>query len=726
MGKRVINYRPLLFVFVGLILGIIISRLFLLTSISRWVLYVALFLILGAVIGVFIYTFRMKNLDANNVFRKNVFMYLRLSTIFLFLALILGMSISILPYRNILSLKPIYDVEVTGTVSRDLQFKDTSTRFILSDCYVKGDSVIRLKFDVCVTTYANAHIDYGDNITFHADLSAYNYSNKSMWTQIASGVGYSTYIGVDDYTINFSNPTIRDRIKNRANDVLIDSMDKTNAGIAMAMLFGDKSNLDDETKDTFAHVGISHILAVSGLHVSIIILVLYFFMKKLRINKWIGFIIYSLILLFYTYLCGFAISVFRASIMGMVLYLLGNIGWEYDSISSLSIAGSIILLFAPLALFTLSFQLSFLCIFSIITLAPTITKLFEKVKCPKLFARAIAISISTTLGLIPVMMEHFASVSLLGILFNLVVIPIFTLVFPILLAVIILSMIFGFFSFLLFIPNLLLYVIRWIAGLGSNIDAFVLHTFRVGYWLLLFTTILCLSIHFLMMKKKFKFIINISLIILILPFVIYGFIPARYSEEQLVINYQTNSNVVYYMYDNEVYLIGSDINSRNLVTLSRELRISKIDNIIAYDFSIKDLQNFTEICENMNVQNVYLPSSLNYDELKERLVGVHIYSDSISLGNIVLRDIVHNDVTIGCEIITQTHGSIIIEKNKISKSHITYLYNEYADSDYLVCNKLNKEVSIDIMSPKNIITHGDSENMISLFEQDKYIFYIGV
>ena len=61
-------------------------------------------------------------------------------------------------------------------------------------------------------------------------------------------------------------------------------MDENNSNIAMAMLFGDKSNLDESTRSNFAHIGISHILAVSGLHISIIISALYFIMKIFKLG----------------------------------------------------------------------------------------------------------------------------------------------------------------------------------------------------------------------------------------------------------------------------------------------------------------------------------------------------------------------------------------------------------------------------------------------------------
>ena len=90
----------------------------------------------------------------------------------------------------------------------------------------------------------------------------------------------------------------------------------------------------------------------------------FFLLYFLTPNSWKNLVIFMGSLVFYSYLCSFTPSVCRASIMAIVLTLCDIYLIEYDSLSSLSIAGLIILAFSPFALFTISFQLSFLCIFA--------------------------------------------------------------------------------------------------------------------------------------------------------------------------------------------------------------------------------------------------------------------------------------------------------------------------------------------------------------------------
>ena len=110
------------------------------------------------------------------------------------------------------------------------------------------------------------------------------------------------------------------------------------------MLFGGKQGLSDELKDMFSYSGISHILAVSGLHIGVLVSLIYYCLKKIKLNKFVKLILLATVLIFYSYLCDFTPSVCRASIMAVILCLCDLYKIQYDALSSLSIAGIIILL----------------------------------------------------------------------------------------------------------------------------------------------------------------------------------------------------------------------------------------------------------------------------------------------------------------------------------------------------------------------------------------------
>jgi competence protein ComEC len=178
-------------------------------------------------------------------------------------------------------------------------------------------------------------------------------------------------------------------------------MSSENASIAYAMLFGEKDGINKNIYNIFSIAGISHILAVSGLHIGVLIAILLLILKKCKASKLVTFITISSILIMYNTICGFSNSVVRASIMAMILLGANLFGKQYDALSSLSLAGIIICLFNPFALFSVGFQLSFACVFAIITLVPTINRGFEKIKFDNAFTKTLSMSMATSVALIP-------------------------------------------------------------------------------------------------------------------------------------------------------------------------------------------------------------------------------------------------------------------------------------------------------------------------------------
>ena len=119
-------------------------------------------------------------------------------------------------------------------------------------------------------------------------------------------------------------------------------LSNTNANLAYSSIFGDRSELDEETYDYFKLSGVAHLLAVSGLHVGILVLILNKVFDGLRLKRWLKLIFLSIMLILYSYLCGFTTSVVRASIMAICLVGARTLFKEYDSLSSKGVAGIIL------------------------------------------------------------------------------------------------------------------------------------------------------------------------------------------------------------------------------------------------------------------------------------------------------------------------------------------------------------------------------------------------
>lgn len=149
-------------------------------------------------------------------------------------------------------------------------------------------------------------------------------------------------------------------------------------GLLKAMFLGDKMDLSREQKLLYEENGVAHLLAVSGLHVSIVGGTLFHFFRKRRCSYAISCMIGSSVLLFYAIMTGFGNSVFRAVIMFFCFLVAQYFGIEYDIVSSMSLAGLLMLFDSPWRLLESGCIISFVSIFAIGMLLPFAKELKEK------------------------------------------------------------------------------------------------------------------------------------------------------------------------------------------------------------------------------------------------------------------------------------------------------------------------------------------------------------
>ncbi len=201
------------------------------------------------------------------------------------------------------------------------------------------------------------------------------------------------------------------------------------AGVLQAMLLGDKSALDEELQTLYQDNGIAHILAVSGLHLSILGMGFYRLLRKLRLNHSAAAVLSAVLILGYGILTGCSGSALRAVIMLLVQFLSRSLGRTYDMLSALSLACLLLLLYRPYLLFSAGFQLSFGAVFSLALAAELPTPAHP-------FLSGIAQSLLLQLFTLPILLYHYFQLPVYSILLNLLVLPLLSfLVYAALLAV---------------------------------------------------------------------------------------------------------------------------------------------------------------------------------------------------------------------------------------------------------------------------------------------------
>ena len=210
-----------------------------------------------------------------------------------------------------------------------------------------------------------------------------------------------------------------------------------------ALLLGQRQEISKELSDNYSKAGAIHILAVSGLHVGIILLILSFVLKPLeRVNKGklIKLVLVILFLWFFAVLAGMSASVTRAVTMFSAIAL-GQFFNKRNAVEhSLIFSMFIILLWKPLFLFDVGFQLSYTAVFGIIWVQPVLYQLWK----PTFFIvdkgwQLISVSVAAQLGVLPISLFYFHQFPGLFFISNLIIIPFLGVILGLGLVVLVLS-----------------------------------------------------------------------------------------------------------------------------------------------------------------------------------------------------------------------------------------------------------------------------------------------
>ncbi len=284
------------------------------------------------------------------------------------------------------------------------------------------------KYDVLFYGYEEMELKPGDKINgeFLLRLTAPDGSKESAYHQ-GNGLSFIAYCRGDltvtqgnDKDIRYFPQRLRSTILNKLDEIF----PPDTADFAKALLLGDTAGLTYMQDIAFQTSGIRHIVAVSGLHVSILFALIYTLSGKMPFTAAI-FGIPTLIL--FACVAGLSPSIVRACIMQSVMILALLFRREYDPPSALATAVIVIILANPFSVVSVSFQLSCGCIVGIFLFSARLQRyVYSKVKGFTFKAkalRAIGSAVSVTVGTMivttPLCALYFGSISLVGVLTNL-------------------------------------------------------------------------------------------------------------------------------------------------------------------------------------------------------------------------------------------------------------------------------------------------------------------
>lgn len=239
---------------------------------------------------------------------------------------------------------------------------------------------------------------------------------------------------------------VREKLRN----VISSSIPSPESNLMMGILLGKRKELPKEIEDSFRRTGTIHILAASGLHISIVMAFFILLFRKLKFKRAAIHLLTVIPVIFYALLAGGSPSVVRASIMGVLFLLASAVEKDYNPLRALFFSAFVLLLINPYNLFNTSFQMSFSAVAGILILYPffisllpsktDLRKLLEQKLSKKtasiitegcyFLVMTVVISISAQLALMPVLAYYFNEISLVNLPANLILIPLTSVILP--------------------------------------------------------------------------------------------------------------------------------------------------------------------------------------------------------------------------------------------------------------------------------------------------------
>ncbi len=321
-------------------------------------------------------------------------------------------------------------VNFIGTVIEQPEKRPGKTRLII-EAEKLGDKEVNGK--VVVNVLQLPEFEYGDKIRFYGKLEIppefedFSYKNYLAKDKIFV---YSPWSSADLVSKNNGNFVqgflykIRSSLENNIEKII----PRPESGFAQGILFGTCSNISEQTMEDFNRTGLTHLLALSGFNITIIIIALFWVLKFLPKKYALVITIFAVIA--FVLMTGASASVVRASIMGLAGLLALHSGREIGSYFALVFASFLMVLWnSKTLLFDVSFQLSVAGVLGIIIFVPVLEKsqFFKKLPETLGFKHAISATLGAQIAVAPLSIFYFETFSLVAPLANPLIAPLIPL-----------------------------------------------------------------------------------------------------------------------------------------------------------------------------------------------------------------------------------------------------------------------------------------------------------
>ncbi len=520
----------------------------------------------------------------------------------------------------------------------------------------------KASFDLVLVADYKVSLTRGDFITFNGVISSLEEYKDILYLKNKNSLDYPIICAIDEKVEiehsqrEFRIPLMLSDLNSKLSGMCIAFLGKKAGTLASALLLGNRELLSDSVLRDFGRAGVYHMLALSGLHVAILIGIVDWLLKKSCVMRTPRICILSFLSLFYIALTGFALSACRSMLMLWIVYLSQILGKKRDTMTALFAAVFIIVLFDPPSILDVGLQLSFFSTFGVISASIISSKIkwFKRSVTENtvknwimLIVQKLALinlaSLCVFISTLPLLMVYFGEVSLATFVSNIfmgVVCEIF-MIFSLLALLLSFSpyLRLPFAEISVRVGELMLDTVSRIADVENVMLSLMYPRIEVLVWGLFISFLILLAIR---ISRKWLIFVPSIIFAVLLPINIVLYKESR--DDFVRTEYVVGDSVIFSSADEVFICDASDglySSFYESIEIAKENCFTEIDGVILTHYHSRHTVSLQRLVKNYKIDRVLLPMPQNPDEslimrsiarvLKDEGVNVCIYENGREL-----------------------------------------------------------------------------------------------
>ena len=451
--------------------------------------------------------------------------------------------------------------------------------------------------------YGNIELNLNDYIKVEGNIyipSGNTNNNMFNYNEYLKSMKIYKMMSIDNIEVINKNTNILYKIKN----YIINRINTyQNSDYLHTFLLGNKDYIDNDIYESYSTNGISHLLAISGMHVSLLSSILLFILNKIKKSD-INYVIVIIFLLFYSFLTDFSPSILRSFLLFTFLFIKRILNLNIKNNYILIFIMLILLIYNPYYIYSLGFKFSFTISFFLITFSNVINKY------KNYFVKLFITSLISTISSIPIISTSFYSINLLSVICNMFFVPFVSIIlFPLILLSIFIKPLDFLITYLVFILEYVSLFLEKISIMITlpHINVFVMVIYYVLIYLMFKRNVYkVIFVIFLLIHINFNYIISEASI----HFIDVG-------QGDCTLFRVSNNNIL--IDTGGIY--NRELSKNTLIPYFKSLGIRKLDYLIITHGDFDHMGEAINLVNNFKVDKVIFNCG-EFNELEKGLISV--------------------------------------------------------------------------------------------------------